>query len=85
MIPLLNSGNRLAAKDYVTENYAPSFLRTPLEEHLNFISWAHDLTQGVEFVGIEEAKETDAIVRIKSKLTDAMLGLRVRVEPEALR
>jgi CubicO group peptidase (beta-lactamase class C family) len=83
LIKFLNSGDRAAARTYINENYAPQFLNIPMDAHLDFISEINDRTRGVEFQGVEDAKPTEATVRMKTKLTGGWEGLVVRVEAEA--
>ncbi len=83
LIKFINSGDRAAAREYIKENYASSMLERPMEMHLGFISQLNDRSRGLEFHGVEEAKLTEAILRVKQKLTGGWDGLVVRVEAEA--
>ncbi|HSF22875.1 MAG TPA: hypothetical protein VLE20_01515, partial [Blastocatellia bacterium] len=80
---LLDSGNRVELRKYATENFAPSFLSIPMEQHLGFLSSVHDSTRGVEFHSVQDAKPNEATVLLKTKLTGQWMALLVRVEPEA--
>ncbi len=77
---LINSGNRTEAKKYIADNYAQSFMRIPLDNHLNFISNLHDVTRGLEFHSLQESKAAEVTALFKSKLTGAWVALIVRVE-----
>ncbi len=79
----LDSGNRAEFRKYVKENFAPSFLNIPMEQHLGFFSSVHDSTRGVEFHSFQDSKATEVTALLKSKLTGDWLALVVRVEPEA--
>jgi CubicO group peptidase (beta-lactamase class C family) len=79
---LIDSGNRAALREYAKENFAPSFLSIPMEQHLGFLSSVHDSTRGVEILGIQDAKPNEATLLLKGKLTGQSLALFVRVEPE---
>jgi CubicO group peptidase (beta-lactamase class C family) len=83
LIRLLNSGSRAEARAYITGNYAPDFLRIPMEQHLGFISQLQDFTRGVEFHSVQEAKPSEATVLVKSRLTGSWLALAVRVEADS--
>ena len=80
---LLNSGNRAELKAYAQENFAPDFLKVPMERHLDFLSSIYDATRGVEFHSIQEAKPNEVVALMKGKLTDQWFAVIVRVEPEA--
>lgn len=79
---LINSGDRKAAESYIKENYAPNFLRIPMEQHLGFISQMHDRTRGLTLGGIHGEGANEVTVRLKSTLTGGWEGLLVRVEAE---
>ncbi|MFN7930497.1 MAG: serine hydrolase domain-containing protein [Blastocatellia bacterium] len=83
LIQQLNSGTRATYQKYVTENFAPNFLRIPLEQHLGFFSDLQDATRGVEFQGVQDTKPNEATARLKTKLTGSAVALLVRVEAEA--
>ena len=80
---VINAGKLAEARKYVQENYAPGFLNTPMDRHLDFIAWVHDQTRGVEFQRVQEEKPGEATIVLKNKLTGGFKGLFVRVEPES--
>ena len=80
---LIDSGNRAELRKYATENFAPNFLNTPMEQHLGFFSSVHDFTRGVEFHSVQDVKPNEATLLLKAKLTGEWLALVVRTEPEA--
>jgi CubicO group peptidase (beta-lactamase class C family) len=82
-VRLVDSGSRAELQKYAKENFAPSFLSIPMEQHLGFISSVHDSTRGVEFHSVQESKPNEATLLLKSKLTGQWLALVVRVEQEA--
>jgi CubicO group peptidase (beta-lactamase class C family) len=82
-VRLLNSGNRAELRKYAQENFAPSFLNIPMEQHLGFLSSVHDFTRGVEFHSFQDTKPTEVTALLKSKLTGEWLALIVRIESQA--
>jgi CubicO group peptidase (beta-lactamase class C family) len=82
LIQFVNTGNRKAAGEYIKENYAPSFLKIPMNQHLGFISQFHDRTRGVEFHSLQDSKPAEATALLKNKLTGGWEALIVRVETE---
>jgi CubicO group peptidase (beta-lactamase class C family) len=80
---LIDAGSRAELRKYAKENFAPDFLNVPMEQHLGFFSSVHDITRGVEFHSIQEAKPNEATVLLKSKLTGDWVALFVRTEAEA--
>ncbi len=80
---VINAGNLVEARKYIKENYAPEFLKIPLEDHLNFIARIHDQSRGVEFQRVQDERPGEASVVLLNKLTGGFEGLFVRVEPES--
>lgn len=80
---VINSGKPAEARKYIQDNYSQAFLNIPMEQHLNFISRAYDLSRGVEFQRVQEEKPNEALVVFKNKLSGRFAGLLVRVEPES--
>lgn len=80
---VIGTGDRAEARRYVTQNFGGEMARMPMEEHLNFFSWIHDLTRGVEWQGATRENPHNTIATLKSKLTGDWVGLRVRVDPAA--
>ncbi|HKX28356.1 MAG TPA: serine hydrolase domain-containing protein [Blastocatellia bacterium] len=83
LIKLINSGDRREAAAYIKDHYAPSFLKIPMDAHLNFISRLNDQTRGVEFHSLQESKPAEAVALLKSKLTGGWTAMIVRIESEA--
>jgi hypothetical protein len=55
LITLYSSGDRAAARFYITQNFTPEALgRVPIEERVNTISRIHDQTRGIELQSIRE-------------------------------
>ncbi|HEX5733334.1 MAG TPA: serine hydrolase domain-containing protein [Blastocatellia bacterium] len=80
---VISAGNRVEAKKYVTENFAPSsFLKVPMDRRLDFISELYDWTRGLDFHSVKEQKPNLAWVYFKNRL-DGWTALAVRVEPDA--
>ncbi len=79
----VNSGKLAEARKYIQENYAPSFLNVPMDQHLNFIARSHDLSRGFEFQRVQEEKPNEAVVVFRNKLTGGLNAFLVRVEPES--
>src|SRR5262245_47102243 len=79
---LIDSGSRAELRKYAAENFAPAFLKIPMEQHLGFLSSVHDSSRGVEFHSIQESKANEVTALLKNKLTGEWLALFVRVEPE---
>ena len=84
IVRLLNSGNRVEARKYVTENYSPEFLkRAPIDDRLDFISRQHDRMRGVEVLGVKETAPNAVEARLKTKLTGTEVVLFVHAETDA--
>jgi hypothetical protein len=75
---VINAGKLAEARKYVQENYAPGFLNTPMDRHLNFIARLHDRSRGLEFQRIQEEKPGEAFVVLKNKLTGGLVAVRSR-------
>jgi len=80
---VINIGNLAAARKYIQENYAPEFLKIPMDRHLNFIARIHDQTRGVEFQRVQDEKPAEVTAVLKNKLTGRLEGIIVRVEAES--
>ncbi|MBX3276624.1 MAG: beta-lactamase family protein [Acidobacteria bacterium] len=80
---VISKGDRGAAEAYIKENYAPDFMRIPLEQHLAFILALHDRTRGLTLGGVHSEGANEVTLRIKADLTGGWEGLLVRVEAEA--
>jgi hypothetical protein len=80
---LIGSGSRAEVRKYATENFAPAFLRRPMEDHLGFFSRLHDVTRGVEWHSAQQTNPNEVTALLKDKLTGGWVALVVRVEPEA--
>src|ERR1041385_1177218 len=78
----LDSGNRAEFRKYVKENFAPSFLNIPMEQHLGFFSTLYDSTRGVEVHSFQDTTPTQTTALLKAKLTGEWTALVVRVEAE---
>ena len=80
---VISTGDRAEARRYVKENFGGEMAKMPMEEHLGFFSWIHDLTRGVEWQGATRENPHNTIATLQSKLTGDWVGLRVRVEAAA--
>lgn len=83
LVKYLNDGNRAAFQKYVEENYSARMKEMPMERHLNFFSSVYDNSRGYEISGVQETKENQATLLVKSKLTSEWDALLVNVEAEA--
>ncbi|MEP7273588.1 MAG: hypothetical protein ABI882_18975, partial [Acidobacteriota bacterium] len=82
LVQFLNSGNRATYQKYVAENFAPVFMRIPMEQHLEFFSQLQDSTRGVVFDGVQDTQPNEVTARLKTNLTGSWMALLVRVEGE---
>jgi CubicO group peptidase (beta-lactamase class C family) len=80
---LIDSGNRAELRIYAKDNFAPEFLKLPMERHLDFLSSVHDSTRGVDFHSVQEEIAGAATLLLKARLTGDWLALTVAVESEA--
>ena len=80
IIKYVNTSTRAEYRKYVQEQYSPTFLRGPIDRHLDFFSLLQDTTHGVEFHGVQDAKPAEALVRLRNKLTGEWVNLLVRTE-----
>jgi CubicO group peptidase (beta-lactamase class C family) len=79
---VISAGNRVEAKKYVTENFAPSYLQGRMDRILNFMSQLYDWSRGLEFHSIQEQKPNEIRVYFKNRLPGWTI-LIARVESEA--
>ena len=80
---VISAGNRVEAKKYVKDNFAPSsFLKVPMDRRLDFISELYDWTRGLDFHSVKEQKQNLAWVYFKNRL-GGWTALGVQVEPDA--
>ncbi len=78
---VISAGNRVEAKKYVTENFAPSYLQGRMDRILDFISQLYDWSRGLDFHSIKEQKSNEVRVYFKNRLPGWTV-LIARVEPE---
>lgn len=83
IIQFLNSGDRVAYRKYVSENFGGDLARIPLEQHLDYFSDLRDFTRGADFHGVVDSKPNEVSARLQTKLTGRWLEMLVRVEAEA--
>jgi len=69
-------------KQFAAENFAPGFLKLPMERHLEFFHFTRDLTRGVELISIQSEKPNEAIALCKNKLTGRWVAFDARFEPQ---
>jgi CubicO group peptidase (beta-lactamase class C family) len=81
IINFINSGHYAEGQKYIQEHFSPAFVRGSVEGLLGFLLGLQDTTRGVEFLGVQEAKPTEALVRLRNKLTGEWVNLMVRTEP----
>jgi CubicO group peptidase (beta-lactamase class C family) len=80
LVAVINEGNYVRAVTFVKETYSESFLKMPLEDHLEFIMSVHDLTQGIESVSVQAETADSVTILGRSRLTGQSRALEVRVE-----
>ncbi len=78
---LINTGDRAALRKYAADNFAEGMLRIPMERHLNFFSFEHDQSRGLEVIGVQDSGANEVTLLVKTKLSGDWQGLRVTVEP----
>jgi CubicO group peptidase (beta-lactamase class C family) len=84
LIQLINTDNRAAFRQYVTENFAETMKNAaPMEGHLGFYSSLRDRSRGLEFHSIQDTQPNQVTVLVKNKLTGGWNALVVAVEAEA--
>jgi CubicO group peptidase (beta-lactamase class C family) len=82
LIQFINTGDRVAYRKYISENFGGEPARLPLEQHLESFSDLRDFTRGMDFHGLLDAKPNEVTARLQTKLTGRWLELLVRVEAE---
>jgi CubicO group peptidase (beta-lactamase class C family) len=70
-------------KQFAAENFAPAFLKLPMDRHLEFFLFARDLTRGVELHSLTSEKPNDLTALGKNKLTGRWVAFQARFEPAA--
>ena len=76
----VTTGDRVAYKKFVQENFGGEIANMPMDTHLGFMSSIHDRTRGYEYHNIQEWGSNEVIALVKSKLTGDYEGLLVRVD-----
>ena len=77
------SGDRAAYRKFAEANFAEGFLKVPMGQHLSFLAWTNHETRGWDVVGVQERRDSEVILLVRSRLTGEPEGLLVRVEPAA--
>lgn len=80
LVAVVSEGNYVKAVAFIKETYSESFLKIPLENHLEFIMSVHDLTRGIESVSVQAETADSATILGRSKLTGQSRALQVRVD-----
>jgi hypothetical protein len=78
LVAVINEGSYVRAAAFVKETYSESFLKMPLEDHLEFIMSVHDLTRGIESVSVQSETADSVTILGRSKLTGQSRALLVR-------
>lgn len=78
----ITTGDRAEYRKFVEANFSVTFLKVPMEAHLNFLSSQHDFSRGMTVEGIQEWGPNEVVALVKNKLTGDWDGLLVRVETE---
>ncbi len=69
-------------KQFAAENFAPGFLKLPMDRHLEFFHFTRDLTRGVELHSLQSEKPNEATALCKNKLTGRWVAFHARFEPQ---
>jgi CubicO group peptidase (beta-lactamase class C family) len=77
---LFESASVADFKKYVSENFAPDFLKMPMERHLEFFLSMQNATRGLDFQSFVDSKPTRVKALFKSKLTGRPVTLELRTE-----
>ena len=80
LVAVINEGNYARASAYIKENYSESFLKIPMEQHLQFIMINHDQTRGVDSVSVQAETADSATMLGRSKVTGQWNAMLVRIE-----
>jgi hypothetical protein len=80
---LIHTGDRVAARLYIEQHYAPEFLRMPMDAHLNFIAHIHDQLRGVAILGGGEATATSTTLNLRGLSNYGMAGPPVAMKLQA--
>jgi len=78
----VTTGDRGAYRKFAEANFSKGMLDRPMQQHLGFLSSMHDQTRGWEYVKVQDWNANEVVVLVKSKLTDSMDALLVRVEAD---
>ena len=76
----VTTGDRVAYRKFVQENFGGEIANMPMDAHLGFMSSIHDRTRGYEYQNVQEWGANEVIALVKSKLTGDYDGLLVRVD-----
>ena len=69
-------------KQFAAENFAPAFLKLPMDRHLEFFLFTRDLTRGVELHSLHSEKPNEATALCKNKLTGRWVAFHAHFEPK---
>lgn len=78
---VISEGNYAKAAAFIKESYSESFLKIPMEQHLEFIMTSFDQTRGVDSLSVQAETPDSATMLGRSKLTGQWQALLVRVDP----
>jgi len=79
VIAVVSAGTMAAARTYAADNIAED----RREFLLGFLFGTQDLTRGLEFESVLQATASEALVRVRTRLTGDWQSLQVRVQPDA--
>ena len=77
---VISEGNYAKAAAFIKENYSESFLKIPMEQHLDFIMGSYDQTRGVDSLSVQAETPDSATMLGRTKLTGQWQAVLVRVE-----
>ena len=82
LLDTIRSADHAKAERFVKETYAPEFLKMPMEAHLGFIQQAHNRLGDMEIEAVDASAPGEALVTLRSKVTEERMGLLVKTEPQ---
>src|SRR5215213_2340150 len=68
LVAYSNTGDRVAYRKFVEDNFSKGMLDRPMQQHLGFMSSMHDQTRGWEYVKVQDWNANEVLVTVKSKL-----------------
>src|SRR5262245_52242900 len=79
---IIHTGDRVAARAYFEQHFAPDLLKIPMDHLLGIVSNLHDQTRGVAIGDVLQTTATSVSLALRGELTGVAQALVVSVEAD---